>query len=513
MTLAEDDAPVSQVATPAAPATRARNAVYESAGHTRRTIGWQAPTVGANDGLLGNLTTLRDRSRAAVRNDGIAKNAIERLVSNIIGTGIKPQSLIADEALRREVHELWLRWTDESDADGLLDWYGQQAQATRAWLEGGECFIRLRPRRAEDGLAVPLQVQVIEPELCPHDHDVIRTTRGTRIRAGIEFNQIGKRIAYLFYRSRPGDAHDYLRWELRAIGADSVVHLFDPLRPGQIRGLPHLTQALIRLVELDKFDDATLLRQQLANLFVAFVKRAGSLDAELTNPITGLSATATTERQRLGLEPGIFQELDVGEDVTFSDPPSVGETYPDFMRQQLFGVSAATGVPYEVLTGDMSKVNDRTVRVILQEFRRRVMAIQHQLIAHRVCRAVWHAWMDKAFYTGALRLPADYATNPEPYRAVKWVPQGWPYLHPLQDVQASKERMRAGLSSRSMEVSELGEDAEQIDQEQAADNARADALGLRYDSDGRHTAARARGAAANNTTGAGDDPAQEGNAA
>ena len=55
-----------------------------------------------------------------------------------------------------------------SDADGLLDFYGQQAQAGRTGREGGECFGRLRDRRVEDGLTVPLQVQVdMQPPMQP----------------------------------------------------------------------------------------------------------------------------------------------------------------------------------------------------------------------------------------------------------------------------------------------------------------------------------------------------------
>jgi capsid protein len=52
-------------------------------------------------------------------------------------------------------------------------------------------------------------------------------------------------------------------------------------------------------------------------------------------------------RDMLTLEPGIFQELKPGEEVEFSDPPDVSPAYGDFMRQQLYHTSAATGVPYE----------------------------------------------------------------------------------------------------------------------------------------------------------------------
>lgn len=459
-------------------------ALYEAGAQTRRTTGWRAPTSSANQGLLANLTTLRDRSRAATRNDGYAKGVIDKLVTNIVGTGIQPLSQAVDPALRKQIDALWLRWTDESDADGLLDWYGQVTQSVRTWLEGGEAFARIRMRQPEDGLSVPIQVQILEPELCPHTHTVWSATQ--RIRAGIEFSPIGKRLAYYFHPSRP-EQDDYDATQLRRVPVESVCHLYDPLRPGQLRGLPHLTQALIALYELDKYDDAALLRQQLANLFVAFLKRSRPTgDAETLNPFTGeVQETSVDDKPMVSLEPGIFQELEPGEEVAFSDPPEA-RGYESFMRQQLSGVAAATGVPYEVLTGDMRGVNDRTIRLVLHEFRRRIQAMQHHIVVFQLCRRVWTAWMDRVFLSGALPIPLEYVNDPTPWSAVKWVPQGWPYMHPLQDVQAQKEAVRSGYRSRSGVVAEQGDDAEAIDLEQAADNERADRLRLRYDSDGRN---------------------------
>lgn len=466
-------------------AVRKTVALYEAGAHSRRTLNWRAPTTSANQAILANLATLRDRSRAATRNDGYAKGVIDKLVANIIGTGIQPLSQARDPEFRRAIQALWLRWTDESDADGLLDWYGQQAQAVRTWLEAGEAFARLRLRLPEDGLSVPLQVQVLEPELCPYTHNLY--TGVIRIRAGIEFSAIGRRTAYYFHPSRP-ELDDYDRSQLRRVAAETVVHLYDPLRPGQLRGLPHLTQALIKLHELDKYDDATLLRQQLANLFAMFVTRPATTgDAETLHPLTGEAVDTLDGKALVTLEPGIVQELDPGEAVTFSDPPEA-RGYPDFMRQQLLGVAAATGVPYEVLTGDMRGVNDRIVRVILNEFRQRIQVWQHQIVVFRLCRPVWAAWMDRVFLSGALSIPGAYLEDPAPWAAVKWTTPRTPYIHPVQDIDAQKAAVRAGLTSRSAIVSEHGDDAEAIDQEQAIDNARADGFGLRYDSDGRTSA-------------------------
>jgi lambda family phage portal protein len=290
------------------------------------------------------------------------------------------------------------------------------------------------------------------------------------------------------YREHPGDFQDTVDAALlKEIPADQIIHLFDPLRPGQMRGLPHLHASLVPLHELDKFTDATLLKQQLQNMFVAFLTRTGVGDASL-HPLTGeaLSSSTATEKPTLSLEPGTFQELDLGEDVKFSDPPDVQSGYADFTKAQLRAACTAAGVPYEVVTGDLSGLNDRIVRVILHEFRRRLQATQHQILAYQVCRRVWRAWFDRAVLSGALPMPPGYGTPAgEPYLRVKWSPQSWPYLHPVQDVEASVAAIRAGFTSRSQVVAEQGEDAEQIDNEQARDNERADESGLRYDSDGR----------------------------
>lgn len=455
---------------------------------TRRTATWRPSTVSPNSAVLASLTTLRDRSRAAIRNDGIAKSIIDKLVSNMIGTGIKPLSQVEDPQLRKDIHALWTRWTDESDADGRLDFYGQQCQVVRTWLEGGDAFARMRYRFPDDGLSVPLQVQILEPELVPHTHTAT-LPNGNKVRAGIEFNAIGKTVFYHFHPSRPGDADDFDANTLRRVPAESVCHVFDPIRAGLLRGVPVLTQALVKLYELDQFDDATLLGQKLSNMVVGFLTTPTDVTNDDINPLTGESVERSTEDDKplVSLEPGMFQKLDPGEDVKFNTPPAIPQTYPDFMRQQLMGACISAGVPYEVVTNDMRNINDRTVRVILHDFRRRIQAFQHQIVVFQFCRKVWAAWMDQAFMSGALALPMDYVTNPEPYRRVRWIPQGFPYLQPVQDVEAQTAAVRAGFTSRDAIVSEQGEDAENIDAENASGNLRAEGLGLVYDSNAKYT--------------------------
>jgi capsid protein len=93
--------------------------------------------------------------------------------------------------------------------------------------------------------------------------------------------------------------------------------------------------------------------------------------------------------------------------------------------------------------------------------------------------------MEQAVLAGSLRLPC-YAKNPRHYWSVKWIPQGWQWVDPLKETEAMKSAIRSGLMSRSEAISANGYDAEDVDREIAADNTRADALGLVFDSDPRH---------------------------
>jgi lambda family phage portal protein len=462
-------------------------AVYDGTGGGRRALAWMPSNPGAVAALSLAQDELRAKSRDLVRRNAWAAAGIEAFVANAIGTGIKPQSMVQDQATREAIHSLWWDWCEQADASGLTDFYGLQALATRAMLEGGEALVRLRYRRTEDGLPVALQIQVLEAEHLPTtmNRDL---PGGNVIRAGIEFDRLGRRVAYHLYRSHPNDGllapmssnaggggMDTVR-----VDASEVIHLFRPLRPGQIRGEPWLTRALVKLNELDQYDDAELVRKKTAAMFAGFITRMAPEDN-----LMGESAADANGVALAGMEPGTLQILEPGEDIKFSAPADVGSSYAEFMRQQFRAVAAAMGITYEMLTGDLTQVNYSSIRAGLLEFRRRCEALQHGVIVHQLCRPIWRAWMDQAVLEGALDLPG-YRKDRRAYQAAKWIPQGWSWVDPQKEFNAMKLAIRAGLMSRSEAISGNGYDAEDVDREIAADNARADALGLVFDSDARH---------------------------
>jgi lambda family phage portal protein len=464
------------------------NPLHEAAGASRRSVSWLPSNPGAVAAMTATQTELRTKSRDLVRRNAWANAALESYVANAIGTGIKPQSLVADPTIRERIQALWRDWTLDADAAGLTDFYGLQALACRAMLEGGEALIRIRYRRKEDGLAVALQLQVLEPEHLPV---TLNTTaeNGNVIRAGIEFDRLGRRVAYHLYRTHPEDGalapmSGNGGMETVRVDASEILHMFRPLRPGQIRGEPWLARALVKLNELDQYDDAELVRKKTAAMFAGFITRLAPEDNLMGEGSADPNGVALA-----GLEPGTLQILEPGEDVKFSQPADVGASYAEFLRMQFRAVAAAMGVTYEQLTGDLTQVNYSSIRAGLLEFRRRCEALQHGVIVHQLCRPIWQAFIEQAVLEGALTLPG-YArvgqAQRRAYLAVKWIPQGWQWVDPQKEFNAMLTAMRAGLLSRSEAISSFGYDAEDVDREIAADNARADALGLVFESDPRH---------------------------
>lgn len=458
---------------------------YTAGGNGRRTRGWLAPGNGPNDSVTGNAQSLRNRSRQQYRNNGTARSIINRLVSNLVGTGIKPRSLAENKSFQRKAQDLWDVWGKESDPEGALGIYGQQAQAVNCWLQAGECFIRRRDRREADGLSVPMQVQVMEPELCPVHYNTMNG--GNPVRAGIEYNRLGQRVAYWMYKSHPGDMAllNADSTQLRRVPADQIIHLYDPIRPGQSRGVPHLSAVLMRMHDVDDYDDATLMRQKIANLFAGFITSPAAGETGLGN-LANSQGEEGEDAPEVGLESGLMQELGEGEDVKFSDPPDAGSTYSEFLTWQYRMATAGSDMPYEIATGDYSNLNDRTARFMFLQFKRFVQQKQEHLISHQFGHRLWSDWwVPRAVLSGALTAQG-YANNPRKYTKVQQVPQRFEHLHPLQDAQAAEKWMRLGVRTRGQTVAENNNlDIETFNEQAAAENEQADELGLVFDSDPR----------------------------
>ncbi len=446
---------------------------FEAGQASRRLRHFQPSRAHLNTLVAAAGADITARARWLVRNNGYAANAIESWAGNVVGYGIKPSFKPGDDVLKPALQRLWERWTDESDAEGLTDFYGQQRRAAREVFIAGEVFFRFRPRRDQDGLTVPLQLQMIPSEMLPLSRTELQTG-GNVIRQGIEFDRIGRRVAYHFLRRHPGDVTDPgLVGEIVRVPASEIIHVIDPVDAGQLRGVSRFAPGIVKLFLLDQYDDAELDRKKVAAMHALFITTPAPAE-----PFDSAESADGQERS-IDLQPGQIVMLEPGEEVQTSAPADVGQTYEPFQYRTLLQVSAALGVPYAYLSNDMLKANYSNSRLALLEFRRRVDAWQHAVIVFQLCRPVLARWMDAAVLSGAIDLP-DYERRRRDYLACAWLPPKWDWIDPLKDARAEIEQIEAGLKSRTQSVAERGYDAAEVDTEIAADRARELRLGLSF---------------------------------
>lgn len=453
---------------------------YDAASTGRRAAGWQAPSSGPITATAG-LQKIRDRARDMERNDWSGESAVQHWTTNLVGIGITPRfKRISSPQRRKEIADLFADFVQQADADGVLNLFGLQTLAVRGWLSGGEMFVRRRVRANDAPLAVPLQVQLIEPEFIPMlDTNVMSGLPiGNTIRQGIERNKYGRRVAYWMYREHPAEKTTLASIDpskLLRVPAEDVCHIYEPKRAGQLRGVPAGAPVMMRQRTTNDYDDAVAERMRLANLFVAFLTKSlpqGFDDG--TDPLTGQRYDTDANGQAMiGLEPGQFQELAPGEDVKFSNPPEAGTTYSEYMRTQHLGTSAGWGLPYELFSGDIANVSDRTLRVTINEFRRYAEQRQWQIIIPQMCQPIVQWFAEASLLAGKISTAEfDLVVRAE------HAPHGWQYIHPVQDVQGKALEVSSGFRSRSSVVAQQGDDAEAVDEERAADKEREDRLGL-----------------------------------
>jgi lambda family phage portal protein len=461
---------------------------FDGGRQRRRLKSWQPTQNTVNVILTSSGHLLRARCRDALRNNPHAVAASDSFVANLIGTGIKPSSLIPDQPdLREAIMDLWLEWTDQCDADGLADFYGLQTIVARALFEAGECFIRFRPRKPDDGLLVPLQIQLLESEMCPYGYNH-KAPNGNFIMNGIELDFLGRRVAYWFYPVHPGDIAievDVGSMVPIRVPASEVLHIFRCTRPGQMRGVPLITPALVRLFFLDQYDDAELERKRIAAMFAGFITTPTPEDVI---PIDSVDESAPQENVALsGLEPGTMQTLLPGEDIKFSEPADVGGTYEAYQYRQQLALFGALGIPYSLATSDLRRANYSSLRGSIVEYRRKLEQFQHNVIVYQMCAPIWKRWMDTAILAEAIDVaPTIYLADKTQYQKAKWIPQRNDWVDPLKDRQAEKLAVDAGFKSRSDVIEAEGFDPEENDQRIAADHEREERLNLVF---AVHTAA------------------------
>ena len=451
---------------------------YKGADSGRLRHSWTPGADSANREIERGLKRLRERARDLNRNDGTAAGLTSTLVANIVGAGSHPQARVdagvlgisdeAAETINRAMEAAWRRWAENADVTGQLSFAACQALAQRQEIESGEFLAALKVIDGE------LRVMLIEPdrldltlnrarEEATDDGRGNRTEAKNEIRMGVEYDAIGRVVAYWITPQHPGDTrargdNQPQRFERLDEWRASILHGFRVERPGQSRGVPWFAPVLDLFKDFSEYMEAERVAARVAACFSVFIRKT---DAYLASQ----SAISETEPGTNGkpvedLEPGIIQYLNAGEDITSFEPARPGTTFDMFVMRLLRIMAAALDVPYELIAKDWSNSNYSNMRGALLEARR-VFKIHQQRLQRSFCQPIYERVIELAVLRGEISAPGFYQ-NRAAYLRTRWIHPGWNWVDPEKEITASIKAIEAGLSSEEDECAANGKDAEEI---------------------------------------------------
>lgn len=426
---------------------------------------WRPRRAGAsaNADHQADARTLRTKARALVQNVPYVRAGLEGLVAATVGTGIVPRATGREKDI---LNPLFTAWSKVCDADGRYDFHGLTKAADTAMEQDGEVLVRLRWRRPTDNLPVPLQLQLLEIDWL--DDSRTGTYNGNRIINGIEYDMLGAVAAYWLWDQHPGEVA-VMRGKAQSqrVPADSIIHLFAPDRPGQGRGFTRFASVISRVRDLQLYEDAELARKNLETRLS--VLASGDM-SQMDNPASlgGAEGQANGARDLGDLGGGTVVGMPAGMNFTVVEPKAA-PGYVDYVKYQLHLIAAGIGVPYEMLTGDMSGVNFSSARVRLLDFRRAVQQLQWLVLIPKLLEPLYGAFVEAAYLAGKIR-SRD--------KAVDFSPPKWDYVNPEQDVKADQAEIGAGLSTISEKLRQRGYDPDVVFAEWKSDYDKLTELGI-----------------------------------
>lgn len=448
---------------------------YDGASGGRHYSDWNSSNLSINQEVLRDLRVLRDRSRDLCRNNPYAIQAIRVLRNNVIGTGIIPNPAGdgVSKAQLRKLKKAWKKWGESTscDYDDMNTFAGLQALVAKVVFESGECLVRRVRTGSEDIL--PLRIQLLEGDFIDGSHHTgSMASDGTIEYYGIRFNKQGRRLGYWIFKQHPSEYGS----ESEYVEADSIVHVYEVERPGQIRGVPIASSVMLRLKDLDDYEFTERIRSKVAAAFAVFITDpAGS---ENPRPASG------DELERI--EPGMIKTLMPGQTVSSSQPPTT-QGFGEFVKGNLRGVSAGLGTSYESLSNDYGNVNFSSGRMGWIEAHRNVEFQQWLVYIPRFCAKVYPWFVEACMLKGIIPFNTEIDAS--------WTPPRREMIDPYKEVQALKEQLRSGFMSWQDVVRTYGYIPEELMEELKQDKEMWDKLGLQPTSDPRFDSNRPPGEA------------------
>lgn len=425
--------------------------------------------------LIGGIAKVREKSRALARNSGTMKRYVRLLQTNVVGPGgfryrcrVRKADGKIDLTLNKNVEMAYWRWAKKPTVDGKMTMRQLQNLIAATWARDGEILIEMvYGQKYRDGFALnPLEADMLDETL----NTVYRET-GNQIRMGVEVDNYGRAVAYHMFTQHPGDPGWYYennKQRYRRVLADRIIHVYEQLRPGQTRGEPPSSAAILGVKMLDGYREAEVTARRIQASVMGFFKRAlagaSQIDAMATRQVEGEEGPEF----EVDLSPGTFKTMPDGYEFEKFESQGATTDYQQFEGQVKKDVAMGLNISDMSLGMETAGVSYSTGRSVLQEDREYYRMLQEFFI-ETFADVIIERWVMQHSVQNDSTIPATKVRAVIEYSS--FAGRGWDWIDPAKDVKANAEALRTRQTSLSRIAAQRGIDFLDLVEEIANDEA------------------------------------------
>jgi len=378
--------------------------------------------------------SLRQTARHLEQNYDLALGVLNTLVANVVGPngiGVEPQPRRADgsidDALARQILELWKDWCTAPEVTKQHDWASAQRLLCRSFFRDGEVFAQTLAGSTpglSHGTRVPFSIEMIEADLVPME---LNAQAPATVVQGIEVNAWGMPTGYYVLKVSPLDGNTtsmMIGGQTKRVGADRMLHLKNVHRIRQMRGVSVFASVLNRFDDLKDYEESERIAAKIAASMAAFIKKG---QPDLYEP------DADAEQRHLKFRPGmIFDDLRPGEEIGTIDTNRPNPNLETYRSGQLKAIAAGAGPTFS----SIARTYDGTYSAQRQELVEgyAIYATLANEFIGRIVRPVYEQFIATAVASGVLKLPAGI--KPETLDDAAYMPPAMPWIDPKKEAEA-----------------------------------------------------------------------------
>lgn len=433
--------------------------------------------LGANTNVQQSALSLRQQARALDQNHDIVIGLLDKLEERVIGSKgihIEPQPLTLDgevhEQFAEQIRQRWAEWSIRPEVTGLYTRPELERLLLRTWLRDGEVFIQLikgHVKGFRHASPIAFSLEALEPDFVPMQTDLSQNN----LFQGVYLNAWRQPTAYQVYVDNPqetGRAGD----RTKIVQAENMLHLAFRKRLHQVRGVSMLHGVMIRLADLKDYEESERVAARIAAAMTLYIKKG---DAALYD-----EDSHSQDRRLFDIAPGaVIDDLKPGEDIGLINSNRPNTNLESFRNGQLRAAAAGTRSSYSSIARDYNGTYSAQRQELVESFEG--YAVLQDAFVASVSRPIYRQWLNMAIASQALTPPKDI--DPNALANAVYAGPVMPWIDPIKEANAWKERIKGGLATESQAIRASGNNPAEVKRRRLVEVEENRQAGLKFDTD------------------------------